>query len=710
MKLSFPIRFTFMLILSVLLTLSGCQTSQTAEPASAPPPAEAPTDVPPIEEPTEVPAAEPVVEPTEAPTEVPAEDSMTEEEPAEPPAPQAAEQDVVEIALAGPIAERDAEISGMAWYEDWLILLPQYPNYTTDYAGDGFVFAISKDVIEAYLDGDTTPIEPIQVPFSAPGLASSIAGFEGYEAIAFVDDTVYLTIEAEPGDMVGYLVTGTMDPELGGIVMDTENLTEIAPQTGIGNMSEESLIVAGDTLLTLYEANGAGVNAAPVAHVFGVDLAPAGEIAFPNIEYRITDATALDGYGRFWAINYLFPGDEDLLSDSDPIADMYGEGETHAMYDQVERLVQFQYSADGITMTGAPPIQLSLVDAESARNWEGLVRLGADGFLFATDKWPQTILGFVPAPEAAASETEITTVSLEGNIADRKAEISGMAWYGDYLILMPQYPNYTTDYEGDGFVFAIAKDDIKAFLNGDVDSLTPVEVPFSAPGLQESIEGFEGYEAIAFVGDTVYLTIEAEPGDMVGYLVTGTMAPDLSGMVIDAANLTEIAPQSGVGNMSEESLIVAGDTLLTLYEANGAGVNPNPVAHVFDMGLAATGEIPFPNVEYRVTDVTALDADGKFWGINYFFPGDRDLLPKGDPLAEQHGRGASHDVFAHVERLVQFQYTEDGITLTGTAPIQIVLVEGSARNWEGLVLLDDIGFLIATDKWPSTILAFIPMP
>jgi hypothetical protein len=35
--------------------------------------------------------------------------------------------------------------------------------------------------------------------------------------------------------------------------------------------------------------------------------------------------------------------------------------------------------------------------------------------------------------------------------------------------------------------------------------------------------------------------------------------------------------------------------------------------------------------------------------------------------------------------------------------------DDDTRNWEGLVRLDDYGFLLATDKYPRTILAFVPL-
>jgi hypothetical protein len=33
-----------------------------------------------------------------------------------------------------------------------------------------------------------------------------------------------------------------------------------------------------------------------------------------------------------------------------------------------------------------------------------------------------------------------------------------------------------------------------------------------------------------------------------------------------------------------------------------------------------------------------------------------------------------------------------------------------SRNWEAIVRLDDLGFLIASDKYPETEIGFVPLP
>jgi hypothetical protein len=236
------------------------------------------------------------------------------------------------------------------------------------------------------------------IPFSAPE-AFAIDGFEGFESIAFDGDTAYLTIEVSGADgMYANLIAGTMAPDMSGLTLDTATMTKIETQSGVDNMSDETMLLVDGKIVTIHEANGVAVNAEPVAHVFNADLSEAGTIPLDNVEYRLTDATALDENNRFWAINYFYPGEEVLLPEVDPVAEMYGEGPTHAASAGVERLLEFSYSAEGISMTDTAPIMLQLMADGNLRNWEGLVRY-ENGFLLATDKYPYTILGFVPLPE-----------------------------------------------------------------------------------------------------------------------------------------------------------------------------------------------------------------------------------------------------------------------------------------------------------------------
>jgi hypothetical protein len=219
-----------------------------------------------------------------------------------------------------------------------------------------------------------------------------------------------------------------------------------------------------------------------------------------------------------------------------------------------------------------------------------------------------------PTPAVnAVTEAPVIEIPLSEPLQQPSAQVSGLAWYGETLILLPQYPDFSLR-EGDGAVYALHRADLLAALDGTGPGpLQPIPVPFVAPGLAEQVDGYEGYEAIAFLGDRVFLTIEADTArGMRAYLVAGEMAPDLSRLTLDTATLTEIPPQSVSANKSDEALLVAGDRLVTIYEANGAAITPSPVAHLFDLRLAPAGTVPFPQIEYRITDATTLDGEGRF--------------------------------------------------------------------------------------------------
>jgi hypothetical protein len=322
---------------------------------------------------------------------------------------------------------------------------------------------------------------------------------------------------------------------------------------------------------------------------------------------------------------------------------------------------------------------------------------------------PALLTSTAPYEAGRPLETPVTPLRMGGPAALPGAEFSGMAWYGDTLILLPQYPDFTND--GLFALYALPKQAILDHLSGQDDSpLEPVPVTLVENGLRDVLPAFAGFESIAFDGDRAYLTIEAwSPDGAIGYLVGAWVDPDSASISIDPSTITLIPPQTGQLNVSDETLLATPSGPLTIYELNGAQMNPYPVAHRFDTALQPVDTIPFPSVEYRITDGTPLDADGRFWAINFHFPSNEDPDPPSDPIAEQFGRGATHNESTRVERLLEFQYDDAQVTRTDTPPLQLEL-SLLARNWEGIVRLDDLGFLLVTDKFPGTLLGFVPHP
>lgn len=293
----------------------------------------------------------------------------------------------------------------------------------------------------------------------------------------------------------------------------------------------------------------------------------------------------------------------------------------------------------------------------------------------------------------------VQEIELAGDIVNGEAQLSGLAWYRDWLILLPQYP----DFAGNGsFVYGLHKQAILDYLVQEAPiPLTPTPIPFNTNRLD--IFGSQGFEAVDFGlldgVETAVFTIEAAPwGQMRGYLLRGQMAPDLSQLTLELEPIVEMLPQARQFNMAYEAVLIANNQVLAFYELNGARFNGNPQALGFDRTLQPTQTAILPHIPHRITGVTSVDENGRFWAINYLPRGLNLLSPQ--PIWQNQQRA--------IEQLIELAITDTGIQRTATPPINL---HGQAgRNWEGIVRLDALGFLLVIDNTPRTMLAFVETP
>ena len=296
---------------------------------------------------------------------------------------------VQEIQLSGLITDAKQEISGMDWYQDRLFLLPENMG--------GFLFSISEgEILDAIVGIKKVPITPKKTRFKTPDYSSLIKGFDGFEAIAFNEDKVYISIEAErDGKMIAYLAWGVINSKSLEVNIGEDHILPMNTPIQLDNMSFESLLIDNNDIIMIYEANGSNLRKDARQNVYSSKNGITSHINFPNIEYRITDVTRMDNNGRFWAINYFWPGDKKLLSPGeDNVLNKVKQGSTHSKSNQIERLIEFEMSAGEISISDTKPIQLFL-ESDESRNWEAIARLGNRGLLIATDKHPRMILGYV---------------------------------------------------------------------------------------------------------------------------------------------------------------------------------------------------------------------------------------------------------------------------------------------------------------------------
>lgn len=338
------------------------------------------------------------------------------------------------------------------------------------------------------------------------------------------------------------------------------------------------------------------------------------------------------------------------------------------------------------------------------------------------------VILLLPLPGLAGhNEVKPLLLPLQGAVRQAEAEISGLAWHRGRLLLLPQFPDFTSpERTAPAALFAIERKDILSFLaTGRPAPLPHQEIAVQGLDACWDLPGFEGFEAIAVQDDRAWLLVEARhKGRMHGWLLQGIFTGHDTGpgqLHLDASTAAPLEMPMNLRNAAFETLVLDANSreLLAVFEGNGKNINPSPWALRFttDSPLSQQpGKAPFPTVEYRITDATTVTRqEGRrlFWGLNYFWPGDAKRYdPAPDSLVRRHGQGPTHARSDAVERIVQFQLTSGGVTLTDTPPLQLSL-GFLPRNWEGLVRLEDKeqqGFLLATDKYPGTLLGFVPLP
>lgn len=318
-------------------------------------------------------------------------------------------------------------------------------------------------------------------------------------------------------------------------------------------------------------------------------------------------------------------------------------------------------------------------------------------------------------PRRAITVTPVI-LALTGPLADRSAEVSGMAWKGDTLAVLPQDP---TQYADDGQLgfFVIDRDQIIAAIDGTSSApILPRQVKCLAPAMSDLIEGYDGFEAMILSGNRCFFTVEAEPDSaMASYLLSGVFDLVNREVVLDISCFAKIPMGLNIPNIAEEAILIDGGQVITIGEVNGKNVNPKPLANVFNQRGEFQGVLPMPQIEYRVTDATAVDAEHRFWVINYYYPPEREKIDAApDPELIKFGDPADFDPERCVERLLELRIVRtclggDWIERTETPPINLALLpDGQCRNWEALVRLEGRGFLLMTDMYPETLLAFVP--
>ena len=316
-----------------------------------------------------------------------------------------------------------------------------------------------------------------------------------------------------------------------------------------------------------------------------------------------------------------------------------------------------------------------------------------------------------PLTTTSTEEYMVYAVPLPEVVASTSMEFSGLAWHDGDLVLLPQYPHGIMG-NRDGVIYAIPAGEVENIIADPEAEAVVYAIEFDDDGLRKTLAGFEGFESLVFIGDTVFLTIETHGGSpMKAFLVKGgveTKDGKIESITLFSNQIVELSVQNSNRNASYEAITTDGEYLYAFYEQYGYEQNPNPYVVKLDQDLNVIAEIPIDPVNYRLTDAGQIDRDGYFGMINYFFPGDEHLQVSSDPISVRYGLPESHLQSDIVERLLRFKVEPDHITLVDEEPVYLRLPDdGEARNWEGFAEIPGLGFFVVTDSFPNTMLGLI---
>ncbi|TDO21842.1 hypothetical protein [Pedobacter duraquae] len=333
-------------------------------------------------------------------------------------------------------------------------------------------------------------------------------------------------------------------------------------------------------------------------------------------------------------------------------------------------------------------------------------------------------LGFLSPQLAAFAQRSYQTIPLPLEIASVNEEFSGLSSHKGRLYLIPQYGSYKeTKLEGIFNIYSILTDSITRVIEGKDKQLTAfktIKVKNLALLPDEIKSGYEGFEAITFIGDEVYLSIETHDDKDYCYLIKGILNTKLGTIEIDAVNFMRLARYPYVENAGYEALTYLPEKkkLLAIYEYNA--MHNGGIGYLIDPSFKKAPEkIDIPFLPFRITDIQ-IDAQGTIYGINYFWNGDYKAY-----LDNEMFRNAEKEISKTIPDL-KAELTQNGdylkkkttsysriVRLSATGKKQWEAVRSfpsDKNNWEGMVLFRKGALVISdanrSDKQVTTLAYF----
>ena len=300
-----------------------------------------------------------------------------------------------------------------------------------------------------------------------------------------------------------------------------------------------------------------------------------------------------------------------------------------------------------------------------------------------------------PASPSISTPVVVTPLplNLAGFPAGSQTAITGMAWFSDTLVLLPQFPDLNA-VAGQGAVFGIPRAVLQnAISERSSQAIELVKIPFLFQGIKADLPNSVGFHSLAFSGSQVFSTVLVNAGITTLYLVKGQVSQDLKRITL--GNRVQISSQSDTkpAPLFGSILMVAGKRIVLFETGIGSDAKASISAALYDFSLTPQGIIPFPHLESYLISVSSTDAQGSFWGLSCVLP----------TKAENNLMTAA--------TMEEFHFTEYGIERTESPQLLFKLSNPSAHCPSGLERLGIEGYLVVDPNLTSGLrILYIPKP
>lgn len=210
------------------------------------------------------------------------------------------------------------------------------------------------------------------------------------------------------------------------------------------------------------------------------------------------------------------------------------------------------------------------------------------------------------------------TDNLPKELASSTNEFSGMCLYNGRLYLLPQSKNAQSP--NGAFLYSIDTGQLVTGVDGNIAVPTTALKQHRIRNFAEvagSYTKYGGFEAIAMVGNSVFLSIETDSDT--DAVVCGRWVNDEVVLIAEKRIKLPKIRKNGklLPNAGYECLVTNGSKLITAFEYNYKGDSTR--LYVLDTALNGTVQpVTLPPIPFRLTDMTAVAKD-KFWAINVYW-------------------------------------------------------------------------------------------